>query len=194
MRFLLQVVGPTLCAKRALPTTALPHSTSLLLTLNKLPNRTSGLLETNSSVPAKTTGSGLLKRLQGFRAKRPGLLNQASRFLDQILGQLNRTQGAWNGTHGLFPGPSPRALGALTIPPGTLDMGSLPPNLQPGYSSSPTLPPIGQHTLFSPSPTMPTPSAQLQLPLPDPSAATPNPTSPLPTAAYPHVQYLSREE
>ncbi|XP_014400001.1 PREDICTED: thrombopoietin isoform X1 [Myotis brandtii] len=194
VRFLLHVVGPTLCAKRALPTTALPHSTSLLLTLNKLPNRTSGLLETNSSVPAKTTGSGLLKRLQGFRAKRPGLLNQTSGFLDQIPGQLNRTHGPLNGTHGLFPGPSPRALGALNIPPGTSDMGSLPPNLQPGYSSSLTLPPIGQHTLFSPLPTVPTPTVQLQLPLPDPSAAMPNPTSPLLPAAHPHFQNLSQEE
>ncbi|KAK1344073.1 hypothetical protein QTO34_014632 [Cnephaeus nilssonii] len=193
VRFLLHAVGPTLCAKRALPTTALPHSTSLLLTLNKLPNRTSGLLETNSSALAKTTGSGLLKRLQGVRAKRPGLLNQTSRFLDQIPGQLNRTHGPLNGTHGLFPGPSPRALGALNIPPGTSDMGSLPPNLQPGYSSL-TLPPTGQHTLFSPSPSVPTPTAQLQLPLPDPSAAMPNPTSPLLAAVHPHFQNLSHEE
>ncbi|XP_036303091.1 thrombopoietin isoform X1 [Pipistrellus kuhlii] len=194
VRFLLHVVGPTLCAKRALPTTALPHSTSLLLTLNKLPNRTSGLLETNSSVLAKTTGSGLLKRLQGVGANGPGLLNQTSRFLDQTPGQLNRTHGPLNGTQGLLPGPSPRAPGALNIPPGTLDMVSLPPNLQPGYSPL-TLPAIGQHTVFSPSPSVPTtPTAQLQLPLPDPSAAMPDPTSPLRAEVHPHFRNLSQEE
>ncbi|XP_016076037.1 PREDICTED: thrombopoietin isoform X2 [Miniopterus natalensis] len=188
VRFLLHVVGPTLCAKRALPTTAVPRSTSLFLTLNKLPNRTSGLLETNSSVPAKTTGSGLLKRLQGFRAKITGLLNQTSRFLDQIPGHLNRTHGPLNGTHGLFPGPSPRAL---NLPPGTSDTGSLPPNLQPGYLPSLPHPPNGQHTLFSLSPTLPTPTVQLQLPLPDPSAIMPSPTSPLLIAAHPHFQNVS---
>ncbi|KAM7133101.1 thrombopoietin isoform 1-T1 [Molossus nigricans] len=193
VRFLLHAVGPTLCAKRALATTAVPRSTSLFLTLNKLPNRTSGLLETNSSVPAKTTGFGLLKRLQGFRAKIPGLLNQTFRFLDRIPGHLNRTHGPLNGTHGLFPGPSPRALGTLNIPPGTLDTGSLPPTLQPGYSPSLTHPPTGQRILFSLSPTLPTPAVQLQLPLPEPSVM-PNPTSPLLIAAHPHFQNLSREE
>ncbi|KAF6385584.1 thrombopoietin [Rhinolophus ferrumequinum] len=193
VRFLLHVVGPTLCAKRALPTTALPSSTSLFFTMNKLPNRTSGLLETNSSVSARTTVSGLLKRLQGLRAKTPGLLNQTSRSLDQIPGHLNRTHRPLNGTHGLFPGPSPRALGALNIPPGTSDTGSLPPSLQSGYSPSLTHPPTGQYTFFSPSPTLPTPMVQLQLPLPDPSAIMPNPTSPLPTAAHPHFHNLSQE-
>ncbi|XP_025725172.2 thrombopoietin isoform X2 [Callorhinus ursinus] len=157
VRFLLLVVGPTLCVKQALPTTAVPSNTSLLLTLHKLPNRTSGLLETNSSVSARTTGSGLLKSLQGFRAKIPGLLNQTSRSLDQMPGHLNRTHGPLIGTHGLFPGPSPMALGAPDIPPGTSDMDSLPPDLWPGYSPSPTHPPTGQYTLFSPSPTSPTP-------------------------------------
>ncbi|KAM8771352.1 thrombopoietin isoform 2-T2 [Rhynchonycteris naso] len=194
VRFLLHVVGPTLCAKRALPTTAVPRSTSLLHTLSKLPNRTSGLLETNSSVSAKTTGSGLLKRLQGFRAKVLGLLNQTSSSLDQIPGHLNRTHRPLNGTHGLFTGPSPRVLGALRIPPGTLDTGSLPLNLHPGYSPSLTRPPTGQHTLFSPSPTWPSPTVQLQLPLPGPSAIMPNPPSPLPIPAHPHFQNLSQEE
>ncbi|KAM5277304.1 thrombopoietin isoform 1-T1 [Hipposideros larvatus] len=193
VRFLLHVVGPTLCAKRALPTTALPSSTSLFFTLNKFPNRTSGLLETNSSVSARTTGSGLLKRLQGLRAKIPGLLNQTSRSLDQIPGHLNRTHTPLNGTHGLFPGPSPRALGALNIPPGTSDTGSLPPSLQSGFSPSLSHPPTGQYTLFPPSSTLPTPMVQLQLPLPDPSAIMPNPTSPLLTAAHPHFHNLSQE-
>ncbi|XP_054437466.1 thrombopoietin isoform X1 [Pteronotus mesoamericanus] len=193
-RFLLHAVGPTLCAKQALPTTAVPRSTSLFLTLNKLPNRTSGLLETNSSVSAKTTGSGLPKRLQGFRARIPGLLNQTSTSLDQIPGHLNRTHGPLNGTHGLFPGPSPGALGALSIHPGTSETDSLPPDLQPGYSPSLTHPPLEQHTLFSPSPTLPTPMVKLQLPLPDPSAIMPNPTSPFLIAAHPHFQDLSQEE
>ncbi|XP_058412171.1 thrombopoietin [Diceros bicornis minor] len=191
VRFLLFVVGPTLCAKRALPTTAVPSSTSLFLTLNKLANRTSGLLETNSSVSAKTTGSGLLKRLQGFRAKIPGLLNQTSRSLDQIPGHLNRSL---NGTHGLFPGPSPKNLGALDISPGTLDMGSLPPYHPPGDSPSLTHPSAGQYTLFSSSPIMPTPTVQLQAPLPDPSGIMLNSPSPHLIAAHSHLQNLSQEE
>ncbi|XP_011380527.1 thrombopoietin isoform X1 [Pteropus vampyrus] len=194
VRFLLHVVGPTICAKRSLLTTAVPSSTFLFLTLNKLPNRTSGLLETNSSVSARATGSGLLKRLQGLRAKIPGLLNQTSRFLEQIPGDLNRTHRPLNGTHGLFPGPSPRALGALNIPPGTSDTGSLPPDLRPGYSPPLTHPPTGQYTLFSPPRTLPTPTVQLQLPLPDPSAIMPNITSPLLIAAHPHFHNLSQEE
>ncbi|XP_032194732.1 thrombopoietin isoform X1 [Mustela erminea] len=157
VRFLLLVVGPTLCAKQALPTTAVPSNTSLFLTLHKLPNRTSGLLETNSSVSARTTGSGLLKRLQRFRAKIPGLLNQTSRSLDQMPGHLNRTHGPLIGTHGLFPGPLPAALGAPDIPPTTSGMDSLPPDLWPGYSPSPAHPPTGQNTLFSPTPTSPIP-------------------------------------
>nr|XP_017512923.2 thrombopoietin isoform X1 [Manis javanica] len=194
VRFLLLVVGPTLCAKRALPTTAGPSSASLFLTLHKLPNRTSGLLETDTSVPARTTGSGLLKRLQRFRAKIPGLLSQTARSLDQIPGHLNRTHGPLNGTHGLFPGPSPRVLEALDIPPGTSDMGSLPPYLQPGYSPSPSHPPTGQYSLFSSLPTLPTPMVQLQPQVPDPSAITPSSTSPLLIAAHPHFQNLSQEE
>ncbi|XP_037010789.2 thrombopoietin isoform X1 [Artibeus jamaicensis] len=194
VRFLLHAVGPTLCAEQALPTTAAPHSASLLLTLNKLPNRTSGLSEANSSVSAKTTGSGLPKRLQGFRAKVPGLLNQTSRSLDQILGHLNGAHGPLNGTGGLFPGPSPRALETLNIPLGALDTNSLPPDPQPGYSPSLTHPPHGQQTVFSPSPTLPTPMVKLQIPLPGPSAVLPNPTSPLLIAVQPHSQDLSQEQ
>ncbi|XP_026917095.1 thrombopoietin isoform X1 [Acinonyx jubatus] len=193
VRFLLIVVGPTLCAKQALPTTAGPSNTSVVLTLHKLPNRTSGFLETDSRVSARTTGFGLLKRLQGFRAKIPGRLNQTSRYLDQIPGHVNRTHGPLTGTHGLFPGPSPRALGAPDILPGTSDMSSLPPDLWPGYSPSPIHPPTGQYTLFSPSPTSPTPPIQLQPPLPDPSV-TPNSASPLLIAPHPHFQNLSQEE
>uniref|UniRef100_A0A667HH27 Thrombopoietin n=2 Tax=Lynx canadensis TaxID=61383 RepID=A0A667HH27_LYNCA len=193
VRFLLIVVGPTLCAKQALPTTAGPSNISVVLTLHKLPNRTSGFLETDSRVSARTTGFGLLKRLQGFRAKIPGRLNQTSRYLDQIPGHVNRTHGPLTGTHGLFPGPSPRALGAPDILPGTSDMSSLPPDLWPGYSPSPTHPPTGQYTLFSPSPTSPTPPIQLQPPLPDPSV-TPNSASPLLIAPHPHFQNLSQEE
>ncbi|XP_057594777.1 thrombopoietin isoform X1 [Hippopotamus amphibius kiboko] len=192
VRFLLLVVGPTLCAKRAPPATAVPGSTSPFLTLNKLPKRTSGLLETNSSVSARTTGSGFLNRLQGFRAKIPGLLNQTSRSLDQIPG--HRTHRPLSGIHGLFPGPTPRALGALDMPPDTSNMGSLPPYLQPGDSSSPAHPPPGQHTLFSPSPTLPVPTVQLQPLLPDPSAITSNSTSPLLVAAHSHFRNLSQEE
>ncbi|KAG8516055.1 Thrombopoietin [Galemys pyrenaicus] len=191
VRFLLLVVGPTLCAKRTLPTTAVPSSTSPFLTLN---NRTSGLLETNSNVSARTTGSGLLKRLQGFRARIPGLLNQTFRSPDQIPGHLNRTHRPLNGTHGLFPGSSPRALGFMDIPQGTLDTGSPIANFQPGYYSSPTHPPTGLYTLSSPSPTLPTPMVELQPPLHDPSAVVPSTTSPLLTIAHPHFQNLSQEE
>ncbi|XP_037695188.1 thrombopoietin isoform X2 [Choloepus didactylus] len=158
----------------------------------KLPNRTSGLLERNPSASAKTAGSGLLNKLQGFRTKIPGLLNQTSRTLNQIPGFLNRTHGPLNGTHGLFPGPSPRALGAPDIPPGTSDTGSLPPNLWPGYFPSPTHPPTGQYTHFSPSPTLPTLTTQLQSPLPD-SSITPNISSPLLITAHPYAQNRSQE-
>ncbi|XP_007934144.1 thrombopoietin [Orycteropus afer afer] len=192
VRFLLLVVGPTLCARRALPSTAVPSSTSLFLILNKLPNRTSGLLERNSNASARTTGSGLLNRLQGFRAKIPGLLNQTSRPLDHIPGYLNRTHGPSNGTHGLFPGPSPKALGASDISPRTSDTGSLPPNLWPGYSPSSTHPSTGQYMLFPPSPT---PVVQLHVQLPHPSATTakPNLTSPLLMEAHSDSQNLSQE-
>ncbi|EHB12532.1 Thrombopoietin, partial [Heterocephalus glaber] len=144
VRFLLLVGGPTLCARRALPTTAVPSSSSLFLPLNKLPNRTSALLETNFSVSARTTGSGPLNRLQGFRAKIPGLLNQTSGSSDQIPGHLNGTHRPLNGTHGLLPGASPRALEVPDIPPGTSDTGFRPPHLQTGYSPSTALPPAGQ--------------------------------------------------
>ncbi|KAB1284094.1 Thrombopoietin [Camelus dromedarius] len=194
VRFLLLVMGPTLCAKRAPPATAVLSSTSPFLTLNKLPNRTFGLLETNSSVSARTTGSGLLKRLQGFIAKIPSLLNQTSRSSGRIPGHLNRTHRPLNGIHGLFPGPSSRALGAPGIPLGTSDMGSPPPYLQPGDSPSPAHPPPGQYTLFSPSPPLPIPMVQLQPLLPDPSAITPNSTSPLLVAAHPHFRNLSQGE
>nr|XP_045006194.1 thrombopoietin isoform X2 [Jaculus jaculus] len=188
VRFLLVVEGPTLCVRRALPTTAVPSSTSLLLlTLTKLPNRTSGLLETDFGISARTTGPGLLNRLQGFKAKIPGLFNQTSRFQDQILGYPNRTHGPLNGTHGLFTGASPGTLKVPDSPPGTLDTGSLTLSLQTGYSPTPTNPPAGQYTLFYPSPTLPTLGAPPQLrhhPLfPDPSTIMPNSTGPLPTTA-----------
>ncbi|KAI5281652.1 Thrombopoietin [Manis pentadactyla] len=86
------------------------------------------------------------------------------------------------------------ALEALDIPPGTSDMGSLPPYLEPGYSPSPSHPPTGQYSLFSSLPTLPTPMVQLQPQVPDPSAITPNSTSPLLIAAHPHFQKLSQEE
>lgn len=190
VRFLLLVGGPTLCVRRSLPTTAVPSSTSLFLTLNKLPNRTSGLLEANFSVSARTTGSGLLSRLREFRAKIPGLPNQTTRSLDQIIGYLNKTHRPLNGTHGLFPGASPGTLEAPDIPLGTLGTGSLSHNLQTGYSPSPTHPPTDQYTLFSPSPTLPTPMVQFHPLLPDPSA---NPTNPLLTRAHPHSPNLSQE-
>ncbi|XP_010622544.1 thrombopoietin isoform X1 [Fukomys damarensis] len=185
VRFLLLVGGPTLCARRALPTTAVPSNTSLFLPLNKLPNRTSALLETNFNVSARTTGSGLLHRLQGFRAKIPGLLNQTSGSSDQIPGHLKGTHRPLNGTHGLLPGASPRGLEVPDIPPGILDTGFRPPHLQPGYSPSPAPPPAGQCTLFSPPPTLPTPLIQLHPLLPDPSS-TPNSSSPLLATAHPH--------
>ncbi|XP_011837213.1 PREDICTED: thrombopoietin isoform X2 [Mandrillus leucophaeus] len=191
VRFLLLVGGPTLCLRRAPPTTAVPSRTSLVLTLNELPNRTSGLLETNFTASARTTGSGLQK--QGFRAKIPGLLNQTSRSLDQIPGYLNRIHELLNGTRGLFPGPSRRTLGAPDISPGTSDTGSLPPNLQPGYSPSPTHPPTGQYTLFPLPPTLPSPVVQLHPLLPDPSVPTPTPTSPLLNTSHTHSQNLSQE-
>ncbi|XP_008953683.3 thrombopoietin isoform X2 [Pan paniscus] len=193
VRFLMLVGGSTLCVRRAPPTTAVPSRTSLVLTLNELPNRTSGLLETNFTASARTTGSGLLKWQQGFRAKIPGLLNQTSRSLDQIPGYLNRIHELLNGTRGLFPGPSRRTLGAPDISSGTSDTGSLPPNLQPGYSPSPTHPPTGQYTLFPLPPTLPTPVVQLHPLLPDPSAPTPTPTSPLLNTSYTHSQNLSQE-
>uniref|UniRef100_P40225-3 Isoform 3 of Thrombopoietin n=1 Tax=Homo sapiens TaxID=9606 RepID=P40225-3 len=158
-----------------------------------LRGKTSGLLETNFTASARTTGSGLLKWQQGFRAKIPGLLNQTSRSLDQIPGYLNRIHELLNGTRGLFPGPSRRTLGAPDISSGTSDTGSLPPNLQPGYSPSPTHPPTGQYTLFPLPPTLPTPVVQLHPLLPDPSAPTPTPTSPLLNTSYTHSQNLSQE-
>uniref|UniRef100_H0Y2D8 Thrombopoietin n=1 Tax=Otolemur garnettii TaxID=30611 RepID=H0Y2D8_OTOGA len=191
VRFLLLVGRPTLCIRRTPPTTAVPSSTSLFLTLNNLLNRTSGVLETNSTVSARTTGSGLLNRRQGLKAKIPGLLNQTSRSLDQIPGY--RTHKPLNGTHGLFPGPSLRTLGDPDISPGTSEIGSLPPSLQPGYSPFLTNPHTGQYTLFSPSPASPTPAVQLHALLPDPSATVPDSTSPLPIAAHPHSQNLSQE-
>ncbi|XP_010622545.1 thrombopoietin isoform X2 [Fukomys damarensis] len=151
----------------------------------KLPNRTSALLETNFNVSARTTGSGLLHRLQGFRAKIPGLLNQTSGSSDQIPGHLKGTHRPLNGTHGLLPGASPRGLEVPDIPPGILDTGFRPPHLQPGYSPSPAPPPAGQCTLFSPPPTLPTPLIQLHPLLPDPSS-TPNSSSPLLATAHPH--------
>ncbi|KAM5291905.1 LOW QUALITY PROTEIN: thrombopoietin [Ctenodactylus gundi] len=194
VRFLLLVGGPTLCVRRALPTVAIPSSTSLVLTLNKLPNRTSGLLETNFSVSVRTAGSGLLNRLQEFRAKIPSLLNQTFRSPDHILGYLNRTHRPLNGTHGLLPGASARALQAPGLPPETLNTGVLPPNLQMGDSPSSTYFPPGQFTVFSPLPTLPTPVAQLHPLLPGLSAITPNPSSPFPNTGHPHSQNLSQEE
>ncbi|XP_016046641.1 thrombopoietin isoform X1 [Erinaceus europaeus] len=191
VRFLLLVVGPTLCAKRALPSTDAPGSTSLFLTLN---NRTAGWLETNADISARTTGSGLLKRLQGLRAKTPGLQSQTLRSPGQTPAHLNRTRGPLNGTHGLFPGSFSRVQGALGIPSGTLDTGSLPPNLQPGYSASLTQTAAGLHTLFPPSAMVPTPTVQLQPLFPDPSASMPSPTSPLQIAAHTHFQNSSQEE
>uniref|UniRef100_A0A8C6S068 Thrombopoietin n=1 Tax=Nannospalax galili TaxID=1026970 RepID=A0A8C6S068_NANGA len=196
VRFLLLVEGPTLCVRRALPTTAIPSSTSLLLTLNKLPNRTSGLLEMNFNVSAKTTGPGLLNRLQEFRAKTvPGQLNQTSRSPDQIPGYWNRAHGPLNGTHGLFAGASPQTLKVPDIPPGALNTGSLPFNFQPGSPPSPTHPPAGQYTL---SPSLPTSSTlgtppQLHPLVPDPATKVHNSTSPRPITVYSHSQNLSQE-
>ncbi|XP_045152378.1 thrombopoietin isoform X1 [Echinops telfairi] len=179
VRFLLLVVGPTLCARRALPTTAVPSSPSLFLILNKLPNRTSGLLERNTSTSARTTGSGLLNRLQGLRAKIPGVLNQTSGPLDQTPGHVNKTPGPSDGTLGLIPGPWP---GAPDIPLGPADTDLLPRSLWPGHSPSPAQPPPGQDPLFSPTPTSPTPMAPLRPEPPHPSATTPNPSYQSPSA------------
>ncbi|XP_076973880.1 thrombopoietin isoform X2 [Tamandua tetradactyla] len=162
----------------------------------KLPNRTSGLLERNPSASARTTGSGLLNKLQGFTTKIPGLLSQTSRTLSRTHGPLNgahgRTPGPLNGTHGLFLGPSPRALAVSGVPPETSDPSSLPPNPWPGYFPSPTQPPTGQYTHFSPSPTLPSPMTQPQPPLPD-SSITPNLSSPLLITAHPYTQNRSQE-
>ncbi|XP_076798819.1 thrombopoietin isoform X2 [Arvicanthis niloticus] len=195
VRFLLLVEGPTLCVRRTLPTTAVPSSTSQLLTLNKFPNRTSGLLETNFSVIARTTGPGLLNRLQGFKAKIiPGQLNQTSRSPDQIPGYLNGTHGPVNATRGLFAGTSLQTLKAPDIVPGAFNKGSLALNLQGGLPPSPNLAPDG-HTLFPPSPTLPTHGSPPQLhPLfPDPFTTMPNSTGPHPVAMYPHSRNLSQE-
>ncbi|XP_049631835.1 thrombopoietin isoform X1 [Suncus etruscus] len=151
VRFLLLVVGPALCARRALPTTAGPNGPSLPLKLNQLPHRTSGALETNASVSARTTGSGLGQSLQAFEAFMPGLLlNQTFWDMERASGHPNWTQGLLNGTHGFFPGPSPQAISTPNI--GTMDTGSLPQSLQPGSSSSSTQPPPGLAMLSSPLP------------------------------------------
>lgn len=196
VRFLLLVEGPTLCVRRTLPTTAVPSSTSQLLTLNKFPNRTSGLLETNFSVTARTAGPGLLSRLQGFRVKiTPGQLNQTSRSPVQISGYLNRTHGPVNGTHGLFAGTSLQTLEASDISPGAFNKGSLAFNLQGGLPPSPSLAPDG-HTPFPPSPALPTTHGsppQLHPLFPDPSTTMPNSTAPHPVTMYPHPRNLSQE-
>ncbi|XP_051047133.1 thrombopoietin isoform X3 [Phodopus roborovskii] len=192
VRFLLLVEGPTLCVRRALPTTAVPRNTSQLLSLNKLPNRTSGLLETNFSVLARAPGPGLLSRLQGLRTKIiPGQLNQTTRFTDQIPGFLNRTHRLLNGTQGLFAAASLQTLEAPNILLGALNKGSLPFNLQSGHPPSPTHVPAG---LFPPSPTLPTHRSPPQIHLfPNPSTTVPNSTSPHPVGVYPHSQNLSQE-
>lgn len=196
VRFLLLVEGPTLCVRGTLPTTAVPSSTSQLLTLNKFPNRTSGLLETNFSVTARTPGPGLLNGLQGFGAKIiPGQLNQTSRSPDQIPGYLNGTRGPVNGTHGLFAGTSLQTLEASDTVPGAFNKGSLALNLQGGLPPSPSLAPDG-HTLFPPSPTVPTTHRappQLHSLFPDPSTTMPNSTGPHPITMYPHSRNLSQE-
>uniref|UniRef100_A0A2K5C1E1 Thrombopoietin n=1 Tax=Aotus nancymaae TaxID=37293 RepID=A0A2K5C1E1_AOTNA len=133
VRFLLFV------GRRAPPTTAVPSRTSPVLTLNELPHRTSGLLETNFTASARTTGSGLLKQQPGFKS------------LDQIPRYLNRTHQLLNGTRGLFPGPLR-----------TSDTGPPPPNLQPRYSPSPTHPATGSTPcLPDPSAPMPTPTSSI---------------------------------
>lgn len=193
VRFLLLVEGPTLCVRWTLPGTAVPSRTSQLLTLNKLPNRTSGWQETNFSVVAGTPGPGLLNRVQGLASKViPGQLNQTSRFPDHIPGHLNKTHEPGNGTHGLFAAASLQTLDASVLP-GALNKGSLPPNLQSGYPP-PTHAPDG-HTLFSPSPTLPNHRSppQFHLPLPDPSTTVPTSASPHPVAVYPYSQNLPQE-
>ncbi|XP_055977771.1 thrombopoietin isoform X3 [Sorex fumeus] len=174
VRFLLLVVGPALCARRALPTTALPSGPSPALELSQLPQRTSGVPETNASVSVRTTGSGLGPSLRLLGAPLPVLLNQTFQGQDQGSGQPNWTQGLLNGTRGSFPGPSPRVLSTLDAPPGVSDTGSPPPSLQPG--SSPSQPPPGPATLSS--------------------SWSPRPSSGphLTAAAPPHVQNLSQEE
>uniref|UniRef100_A0A2K5RD72 Thrombopoietin n=1 Tax=Cebus imitator TaxID=2715852 RepID=A0A2K5RD72_CEBIM len=175
VRFLLFV------GRRAPPTTAVPSRTSPVLTLNELPHRTSGLLKTNFTASARTTGSGLLKQQLGFRARIPGLY-------------LNRTHQLLNGTRGLFPGPSRRTLGALDLSPGNIRHSSLPPNLQPRYSPSPTHPAILGSThssLFHP-PCPPLPSSSTPC-LPDPSAPMPTPISPVLNTFHTHSQNLSQE-
>lgn len=194
VRFLLLVEGPTLCVRRAPPGSAIPSRTSQLLTLNKLPNRTSGWLETNFSVGAGTPGPGLLSRVHGLATKViPGQLNQTSRFPDQTPGHLNKTHEPGNGTQGLFDAASLQTLDASVLP-GALNKGSLPLNLQSGHPPSPTRAPDG-HTLFSPSPTLPTHKSppQFQPPLPDLSTTVPTSASPRPVAVYPHSQNLPQE-
>ncbi|XP_051006689.1 thrombopoietin isoform X2 [Acomys russatus] len=189
VRFLLLADSPAPCVRRALPTPAVLSSASQLLTLNRLPNRTSGLLEKNF------TGPGLLNRLQGFRAKIiPGQLNQTSRSPEQIPGYLNRTQGLVNGTRGLLAGASLQILEASDILPGALDQGPLPLNLQSGHHPSPTHGPDG-HTPLSPSPALPIrgPPPQPHPLIPGPSTSVPNSTRPHPIAVYPPSQNLSRE-
>ncbi|XP_036059500.1 thrombopoietin isoform X2 [Onychomys torridus] len=192
VRFLLLVEGPTLCVRRAPPTTAVLSSASQPLTLNELPNRTSGLLEANFSVLAGTTGPGLLSRLQGLRTKIvPGQLNQTSRFPDPgIPGYLNRTHRPVNGTHAAA---SLQTVEAPDILPGALNKGSLTLSLQSGYPPPPVH--ADGHTLFSPSPTLPTHRSppQFLAPFPDPSTPVPNSTSPHPIPVYPHSQNLSQE-
>ncbi|XP_012969873.1 thrombopoietin isoform X2 [Mesocricetus auratus] len=157
VRFLLLVEGPALCVRRAPPTTAASSNTSQLLTLSKLPNRTSGLLETNLSVSARAPEPGLLSRLQGLRTKIiRGQLNQTTRFPDQIPGFLNRTHGPLNGTQGLFAAASLQTLEAPDILLGALNKGPLPLNLQSGHPPPPARGPDG-HTLFPPSPNLSTP-------------------------------------
>ncbi|XP_026645973.1 thrombopoietin isoform X2 [Microtus ochrogaster] len=188
VRFLLLVEGPTLCVRRALPNTAVPSRTSQLLTLHKLPNRTSGWLESNFSVVAGTPGPGLLNRVQGLATKViPGQLNQTSWFPDQIPGHLNKTHELGNGTHGLFGAASLQTLDTSVLP-GAFN------NLQSGYPPSPTHAPDG-HTLFSPSPTLPTHRSPPQFHplLPDPSTTVPTSASPRPVAASPHSQNLPQE-
>lgn len=181
MRFLLLVMGPALCARRALPTTATPSGPSLALKLSELPQRTSGAPETNASISARTMGSGLGPSLRVPGALRPGLLNRTFQGLDQGSRPPNWTQGLLNGTHGFFPGPSPPVLSAPEITPGPPDTGSLPPGLQPG--SSPTQPPAGPATLPPPWP-----------PRPPPTALMPDLSGPHLLAAPPHFQNLSQEE
>lgn len=192
VRFLLLAEGPALCVRRAPPTTAVPSGTSQLLTPNELPNRTYGLLEANFSVLAGTPGPGLLSRLQGLRTKIvPGQLNQTSRFPHQIPGYLNRTHGPVNGTRAAA---SLQTVEGPDILPGALNKGSLPLSLQSGYPPPPPLHADG-HTLFSPSPTLPTHRSppQFHAPFPDPSTPVPNSASPHPIPVHPHSQNLSQE-